>query len=471
MHAVDDGKGGVFFLYGYGGTGKTFVWKTLSAAIRSRGQIVLTVASSGIASLLLPGGRTAHSRFAIPLIPTEDSTCNIKQGSPLAELIIKTDLIIWDEAPMMNKYCFEALDKTMRDILRFSNPLSLTQTFGGKTIVFGGDFRQILPVIPKGTRQDIVLATINSSYLWQHCKVLKLTKNMRLQSPNSNIDLREIKAFSDWISNIGDGTIGGPNDGHVSIEIPDDLLIKEKEDLVESIVDSTYPNLSERVGDPLYLQERAILAPTLDVVETINEYMVSLNETEGTTYLSSDTASKSDSNIDLLDDLHTPEFLNGIRCSGVPNHELKLKVGTPVMLLRNIDHSAGLCNGTRLVITTLGKHVLEAKVITGRNAGHKVFIPRMTLTPSDSRLPFKFQRRQYPLIVSYAMTINKSQGQSLSHVGLYLKKPVFSHGQLYVAVSRVTNRSGLKILCCDRDGEPSNSTTNVVFKEVFQNLN
>ena len=79
---------------------------------------------------------------------------------------------------MMNIYCFEALDRTMRDLLRFNNPLNLEQPFEGKTIVFGGDFRHILPVIPKGNRQDIVLTTINSSYLWRHCKVLKLTKNM-----------------------------------------------------------------------------------------------------------------------------------------------------------------------------------------------------------------------------------------------------------------------------------------------------
>lgn len=94
----------------------------------------------------------------------------------------------------------------------------------------------------------------------------------------------------------------------------------------------------------------------------------------------------------------------------------------------------------------------------------------MTLSPSDSRIPFRFQRRQFPLMVSYAMTINKSQGQSLSNVGVFLKKPVFSHGQLYVAISRVTNRSGLKILCCDENGLLTNKTSNVVYKEVFQNL-
>nr|XP_048318610.1 uncharacterized protein LOC125418353 [Ziziphus jujuba var. spinosa] len=285
-----------------------------------------------------------------------DSTCNIKQDSPPAELIVKTELIIWDEAPMMNRYCFEVLDMTMRDILRFSNPLSLEQPFG----------------------------------------VLKLTKNMRLQSIDSDIDKDELKAFSEWISSIGDGTIGGLNDGHAMIDIPDDLLIKDTEDSATSIVNSMYPFFLENINDPSYLQERAILALTLDIVESI--------------------------------------------MTTVPNHQLKLKVDVLVMLLRNVDHSLGLCNGTRLIITRLGNHVLEGKVISGSNAGFKVFIPRITLTPSDPRLRFKFKRRQYPLLVSYSMTINESQGQSLSHVGLFHKRPVFSHGQLYIAVSRVTNR-------------------------------
>ncbi|XP_057808815.1 uncharacterized protein LOC131023286 [Salvia miltiorrhiza] len=141
INATRSNYGGMFFIYGYGGTGKTFIWNTLSAALRSKGEIVLNVASSGIASLLLPGGRTAHSRFKIPINVNEDSMCNINQGSPLAELIVKCKLIIWDEAPMMHKFCFEALDRGLRDIMRFVNPSSASTPFGGKTVVFGGDFR------------------------------------------------------------------------------------------------------------------------------------------------------------------------------------------------------------------------------------------------------------------------------------------------------------------------------------------
>ena len=108
MRVVATQSGGVYFLYGYGGTRKTFIWKNLSSAIQSNGWIVLTVALSGIASLLLPWGRTTHSKFVIPMPATQNSTCNIHQGSDLAELLNITKLIIWDKAPMCHKFSFEA---------------------------------------------------------------------------------------------------------------------------------------------------------------------------------------------------------------------------------------------------------------------------------------------------------------------------------------------------------------------------
>ena len=150
IDACDNNKGGMFFVYGYGGTGKTFLYKTLTCYLRSKGEIVLNVASSGIAALLLDGGRTAHSRFKVPINVVEDSMCTINADSPLGDLIRKTNLIIWDEAPMVHRHCFEAFDRTLKDVTDCDD-----KPFGGKVVVFGGDFRQILPVIPCGSRKTL----------------------------------------------------------------------------------------------------------------------------------------------------------------------------------------------------------------------------------------------------------------------------------------------------------------------------
>lgn len=132
MDVVQHDKGGMFFVYGYGGTGKTYLYKTMTAALRSEGSIVLNVTSSGIAALLLDGGRTAHSRFALPININEESMCSISADSDLADLLRQTKLIIWDEAPMVHRHCFEAFDRTMRDICRTDDGEPSDKVFGGK---------------------------------------------------------------------------------------------------------------------------------------------------------------------------------------------------------------------------------------------------------------------------------------------------------------------------------------------------
>ena len=167
-----------FFLSGHGGTGKTFLWNTIISYLRARRKIVLTVASSGVASLLLPNGRTAHSRFRIPLEIDELSLCDIKRGTKLAELLMQTNLIIWDEVLMTNRQCFEALDRSLKDIISETDPKASNMPFGGKVVVLGGDPKQILPVIENASKTQIINASIFKSYLWEDVKILKLHNNM-----------------------------------------------------------------------------------------------------------------------------------------------------------------------------------------------------------------------------------------------------------------------------------------------------
>ncbi|XP_071689065.1 uncharacterized protein [Rutidosis leptorrhynchoides] len=192
------------FVYGHGGTGKTFLWKAIIKCLRAKGKIVLVVASSGIASLLLPSGRTAHSRFKLPIDLTDESMCNVNKNTQMAKLLESTDLIVWGEASMNNKRCFEALDRSLRDILGNKN-----SPFGGKSMILGGDFKQTLPVHKKGKKSTIVRSCITSSYLWQEFKVFVLTENMRLMQPGLTPSEKERNtAFSAWLLDIGNGEVG-----------------------------------------------------------------------------------------------------------------------------------------------------------------------------------------------------------------------------------------------------------------------
>ncbi|XP_074352012.1 uncharacterized protein LOC141691172 [Apium graveolens] len=385
----------------HGGCGKTFLWRTLICKLRSQGKILLSVASSGIAATLMPGGRTAHSRFKIPIVLDECSTCNIAHDSDVAQLIKQTQLIIWDEAPMQHKYAFECIDRSLKDIMKAVDPERYTMPFGGITVALGGDFRQILPVITYGDRTDIVAACITRSRLWSICQV----------SPPRvcNFPVTENQ-----------------------ILIPSQFCDVQTKNTVDNMICSTYPNFAHKGHNTQYLSERAILTPTNQTVGHLNSLIVDKLPRESVSYFNVDSAEEFGGTDEDLNEAFPIEYLNSLNVAGMPSHDLKLKVGVVVML----SH----------------------------------FIARMELSPSDTMMPFKLVRKQMPLQICYTMTINKSQGQSLKTVKLYLPKSVFSHGQYYVVISRVTSPTGLTIFVDDESGAATNIIQNVVYKEVFYGL-
>ncbi|OMP06331.1 DNA helicase PIF1, ATP-dependent [Corchorus olitorius] len=353
--SVNSDSGKMYFIHGHGGTGKTFLWKALLAEVRLSGYIAIAVASSGIASLLLPGGRTAHSRFKIPLHIDQWSTCDIKRGTQLARLIQRTSLIVWDEAPMMHRHCIEALDRSLRDIRGSVDPGLRDRPFGGITVVFDGDLRQILPVIPRASRSDVVCYTICNSPLWKYCQILHLTVNMRLTRPGLTPQMRSaMKVFGQWLLDVGDGAVpslsGGDDCDGSLIEIPSDLLIEYTGDPIEAIVNEIYPTFCKNYADWSYLSQRAIVTPFNVVVDRINAFILDLLPGTAVDYYSCDRVSGS-SFIDSGEISPYPvEFLNSLTSPGVPNHILKLKIGSIVMLLRKVNQMSGLCNGTRILI-------------------------------------------------------------------------------------------------------------------------
>ena len=190
VDSVREGTRPYFFIQGPAGTGKTFLYSVLCHHYRAHEKIVLCVASSGIASLLLPGGRTSHSRLRIPLNLHESSQCNIGKNSELGDLLRQVTLLIWDEVPMQHRFCFEAVDRMLQDI-RSDNRL-----FGGLPIVMGGDFAQILPVVCRGTSTTIVGACIQRFYIGPRLSLLFLWQNMRLLHNTNN------REFATWLQEL-----------------------------------------------------------------------------------------------------------------------------------------------------------------------------------------------------------------------------------------------------------------------------
>lgn len=401
LTAISQPEGQCYFVDGPGGSGKTFVYTTIYHLATAKKKKILNVAWTGIAANLLPNGRTVTSAFRL-IVDDQCRTSSMKRQSEEATVLSGVDVIIWDEAPMAPKHALEAVDALLRDVMQISTP------FGGKVMLLGGDFRQVLPVVERGTRHDVVQACIKSSRIWPIFKSYSLTTNMRLQGGDGQ--------YRDWLLQVGNGDV--PTDENGDMEVPAALLCEE--DIADAVFGDVFSGLSSD------LAELAILTPRNVDALRINDYVLDRLSGERITFLSEDEAIVEDPS----DALNFPtEFLNRMTPTGMPPHVLHLKVGCMVMLLRNIDVRNGLCNGTRLIVRMLGRHVLVCEHATGVRKGDQVLLPRIDCYFSNN-LPFRLRRRHFPVRLSFAMTINKSQGQSFSKVGIVLHDPIFAHGQL-----------------------------------------
>ena len=452
------------FIDARGGTGKTFVLNAVLAAVRiiEGGSVALAVAATGIAANLLMFGRTLHSRFKLPLNITCDSVCNIDAQSTLAKLIRMAKIIVWDEAPMSDRYQLEALDRSLRDITSQDIP------FGGKVLVLSGDSRQCLPVIPGANRAEIVNASLNRSPLWPQFKIMKLSENMRVRLSNSP----EADTFDKFTLSIGDGTAENIEDSDM-IELPAEMCMQIRQNTPErpnsemesmmTLAAHVYPDMNKNYKTKGWMEGRAILAPTNQQVNVLNNIIADRFPGKPFVLTSSDELINPD---DFQ--RYNIEYLTTLSPSGLPSHRLFVKSGMPLMLMRNLNQKMGLCNGTKLIFIKLHKkHILECVIAGGEHNGRVVLIPRIFLRPKDREFPFEWSRKQFPVNVAFAMTINKSQGQTLRNVGIWLQDTCFAHGQLYVCVSRVSSPSSLRFAIRQVEGFPPNATSNVVYKEVL----
>nr|KAJ0227573.1 hypothetical protein LSAT_V11C100005210 [Lactuca sativa] len=391
-------------------------------ATRSIGKIVFAVATSGITSLLLPS----------------------------------------DEAPMSDRCCFECLDRSLRDIFECN-----THPFGGMSMLLGGDFRQTLPVCPKSTRSQIIALTLPNSHLWPCFQVWKLNHNMRLSDNNNNNNPTfelSTSAFASWLLAVGDGLLGKPNTVNAVdtkwIQIPDSLLIPPGENSLQDLINFVYGDEILSDPSPIDLSVRAIVCPKNNTTNEINDLILKMTTGNFRIYKSVDTLETNGNQSSELEAFYPPEYLNELHFSGIPPHKLLLKVNTPIMLIRNINQREGLCNGTRLIVSQLLPTVIEAIIITGTSIGKRIYIPRIKFIHKNTDTPFTLFRKQY-LIKPRPIT---------KKIGVYLSQPVFTHGQLYVALSRATSPKSIKVLIKNDTNTANNLTKNVVFKDLLHKV-
>ncbi|VDO45527.1 unnamed protein product, partial [Heligmosomoides polygyrus] len=223
------------------------------------------------------------------------------------------------------------------------------------------------------------------------------------------------------------------------------------------IVDAVFGDVLN--GRSTDLTDAVILTPRNVDALRINDRVLDRLNGVTQTFLSEDEAVVDH----LSDSLNFPtEFLNKMTPTGMPPHALHMKVDCVVMLLRNLDVINGLCNGSRFIVKHIGQRVLICEHAVGSRQGYQVLIPRIDCYYTHRMLPFRLRRRQFPLRLSFAMTINKSQGQTFSRVGISLQDPIFSHGQLYVALSRARSQQGIAVDAAQQ------LMRNIVYEEVLR---
>jgi hypothetical protein len=402
----------VFAVLSSAGCGKTLWVQGLTWNLRAMGHQVLNVAASALAATLLPEGCTAHSAFRIPIPTTSASYCGVKGAA--RTMIRHAACICYDEVSMVGKEVAECLNRFLQDIMQCD------KAFGGKVVVFLGDFKQLMPVEP-GRKYA---ATVKDCSWWPQCQVLRFTKNWRAASHPE---------FCNFLENVGNGNIN-------QVQVPAASRVSNISELIFRVYGDDMTVVSS--------MRHLIMAFTLQTCNEINNACMA--KIQADTLLAS---ACDDTKDNRHPELYTDDYLASLPLHGVPPSTLPLKVGARYMIIKNYSPETGACNGTLCELLDCSRHLCQVKIQSGIHAGRVVLLPRCSchVSRENSGLPFEFTRVQFPMIPAYCVSVHKSQGQSLSRVGLIIDQDSFAHGQVYTALSRTSGWDSIYVLMSSDD--------------------
>ncbi|CAL6334301.1 unnamed protein product [Bathycoccus prasinos] len=499
-----------FFMDAPAGTGKTYLLNTVLAHARSLGHIAIAVASSGVAGMPLSGGSTFHSRTKAPLFENQRKFPIPSEFDEMFNVWREAEIIVLDESVLMHKSYLDRLDAFLQEIMygppppqrRGQSEEQHCLPFGGKTIVLAGDFRQGVPVVEQGSHVAIIQAALLFAKSWFGFQILELSENMRLKravdEAKTEEEKQEINDFATFLkTQVGEGEgnlpkndiIADPNNPTRGLNFVLSPNICHEYKNADDVLEETYGALF-RQEEELRLRIPRLEMNSRERSDAIEEHEQRLKDINGSCVSAPLNRGLVDLNANILhhdsmNDVLKPdvEYLNKLNPGGIPPHSLALKEGMKLILLSNLDVRRDWSNGTQLI---LKKVILSSATKNGQaflllcenpNATNErdktVMLFRMPMEPKQKQFNFRWMRTQFPVAPAFAMTISKSQGQTIpNNVSVLLKDPILSRGSLYVAMSRVTDPKKLKVFLPNKSLPPKHKqyTKNVVYKYLLKQI-
>jgi energy-coupling factor transporter ATP-binding protein EcfA2 len=463
----DNANGTVFLIQGQAGSGKSTFAKALTYYCRGNSGIVLGCASTGLAASVYQdmGFDTAHGLFSIPVIDDSESfdqeldlKCKFEKNQERADLLRAANIFIWDEIGSQH----------VRD---FASVFSAMHQFQGKILILMGDVQQIAPVVLQGSKHQTVAASVYCSDFVPSFIKVNFTQNMRLLTQGHPDELQ----YAQLINDIGSGKID-ENTPLARVVTSTDATT---ESTAIALAIPHFINVQEALHwsypggfDPNDMHGVCILAATNKLVDEWNELVQNMNANETHVLKSYDKICDVDDPHKYIANMINEQLMNDFHDHQSPPHELKLKVDDICILLRHVNKDTGYTNNRRVRIICIHPKRIVVRRLDATDASTDESLPRYRFKCHLGYNSFTMMRSQFPLRLAYSLTFNKAQGQEFKRIILDLRRPAFSHGHLYVALSRIRSRSNIRLFAAEENLTDNNEvlTDNVVYKKILSSL-